>query len=43
MAEDDAEYFKLRKEGKIYLSKVFTHGAVGVSRMQFSRGQSVQS
>ena len=36
MAEDDAEYFKLRKEGKIYLSKVFTHGAVNEQRRRFA-------
>lgn len=36
MAEDDAEYFRLRKEGKIYLSKVFTHGAVNEQRRRFA-------
>ncbi|EHK55305.1 Shedu immune nuclease family protein [Allomesorhizobium alhagi] len=36
MSEDDAEYFKLRKEGKIYLSKVFTHGAVNEQRRRFA-------
>jgi hypothetical protein len=36
VSEDDAEYFKLRKEGKIYLSKVFTHGAVNEQRRRFA-------
>ena len=36
MSEDDAEYFKLRKEGKIYLSKVFTHGALNEQRRRFA-------
>jgi hypothetical protein len=36
MAEDDVEYFKLRKEGKIYLSRVFTHGAVSEQRRRFA-------
>ncbi|WP_353641960.1 Shedu immune nuclease family protein [Mesorhizobium sp. WSM2239] len=36
MSENDAEYFKLRKEGKIYLSKVFTHGAVNEQRRRFA-------
>lgn len=28
MIDDDAKYFELRREGKTYLSKVFTHGTV---------------
>lgn len=32
MADEDAKYFELRKEGKIYLSKVFSHGAVNDQR-----------
>lgn len=27
MSDDDYEFFKLRKEGKTYISKVFTYGA----------------
>lgn len=32
MADEDAKYFELRKEGKVYLSKVFSHGAVNDQR-----------
>lgn len=32
MADEDAKYFELRKEGKTYLSKVFAHGTVTEER-----------
>jgi hypothetical protein len=34
--DDDAKFFELRKEGKIYLSKVFTHGAINPKRRRFA-------
>ncbi len=36
MSDDDAKFFELRKEGKTYLSKVFTHGAINVQRRRFA-------
>lgn len=32
MRDDDAKFFELRKEGKIYLSKVFTHEGISQER-----------
>ena len=32
MTDDEAKFFNLRKEGKTYLSKVFTHGAINPER-----------
>lgn len=36
MSDDDAKFFELRKEGKTYLSKVFTHGAINPQRRRFA-------
>lgn len=36
MVDEDAKYFELRKEGKIYLSKVFSHGAVNDQRRRLA-------
>ena len=32
MSDDNAKFFELRREGKTYLSKVFTHGAINIER-----------
>jgi Domain of unknown function (DUF4263) len=34
MSEEDAKYFEMRKEGKTYLTKVFTHGTVDTERQR---------
>ena len=34
--EDDAKYFQLRKEGRTYLSKVFTQGAISPERRRLA-------
>lgn len=34
--DEDAKYFELRKEGKTYLSKVFTHGAINQQRRRLA-------
>lgn len=36
MTDDDARYFELRKEGKTYLSKVFTHGTIFEERRRLA-------
>jgi Domain of unknown function (DUF4263) len=36
MDDEDAKYFKLRKEGKTYLSKVFVQGAVNPERVRLA-------
>jgi hypothetical protein len=36
--DDDAKFFKLRKEGKTYLSKVFTQGAINPERRRLAHG-----
>jgi hypothetical protein len=36
MSEDDAKYFELRKEGKTYLSKIFTQGAINLERRRLA-------
>jgi hypothetical protein len=36
MSDDDAKFFELRKEGKTYLSKVFTRGAFNPERRRFA-------
>ncbi|MXN63790.1 DUF4263 domain-containing protein [Stappia sp. GBMRC 2046] len=36
MSEDDERFFWLRKEGKTYLSKVFTHGAINEERLRLA-------
>ncbi|MEB3042047.1 Shedu immune nuclease family protein [Rhizobium mulingense] len=38
MNDDDAKFFELRKEGKAYLTKVFTHGSIDVERRRLIRG-----
>jgi hypothetical protein len=34
--DDEARFFELRKEGKTYLSKVFTHGAINLERRRLA-------
>jgi len=36
MNDDDAKFFRLRKEGKTYLSKVFTQGAINPERRRLA-------
>ncbi|TPI83498.1 Shedu immune nuclease family protein [Mesorhizobium sp. B2-8-9] len=36
MDEDDAKFFQLRKEGKTYLSKVFTHGTINPEKRRLA-------
>jgi hypothetical protein len=36
MHDDDARFFELRKEGKTYFSKVFTHGAISPERRRLA-------
>lgn len=38
MNDDDAKFFELRKEGKAYLTKVFTHGSINPERRRLIRG-----
>jgi hypothetical protein len=38
MNDDDAKFFALRKEGKTYVSKVFTHGAISLERRRLVHG-----
>lgn len=38
MSDDDAKFFELRKEGKAYLTKVFTHGSINPERRRLIRG-----
>lgn len=38
MNDDDAKFFELRKEGKAYLTKVFTHGSLNPERRRLVRG-----
>lgn len=37
MSDDEAKFFELRKEGKTYLSKVFTQGAITPQRRRLAR------
>lgn len=37
MVDDDAKFFELREEGKAYLTKVFTQGAVNPERLRLVR------
>lgn len=37
MSDDDAKFFELRKEGKVYLSKVFEHGSINPERRRLIR------
>lgn len=37
MSDDEAKFFELRKEGKTYLSKVFTQGAITPQRLRLAR------
>ncbi len=37
MVDDDARFFELRKEGKIYLTKVFSNGAITLERQRLIR------
>ena len=37
MTDDDAKFFELRKEGKAYLTKVFSHGAITPERRRLVR------
>lgn len=37
MTDDDAKFFELRKEGKAYLTKVFTHGSITPERRRLVR------
>lgn len=36
MSDEDAKFFELRREGKTYLSKVFTHRAINPERRRFA-------
>ncbi|WP_164836986.1 Shedu immune nuclease family protein [Sinorhizobium meliloti] len=38
MNDDDAKFYELRKEGKAYLTKVFTHGSINPERRRLIRG-----
>jgi hypothetical protein len=38
MNDDDAKFFELRKEGKAYLTKVFSHGSINPERRRLIRG-----
>lgn len=38
MDDDDAKFFELRKEGKTYFSKVFTHGTINPERRRLAHG-----
>jgi len=37
MNDEDAKFFELRKEGKAYLTKVFTHGSITPERRRLIR------
>lgn len=37
MSETDAKYFEMRKEGKTYLSKLFSPGSIDTERKRFAR------
>ena len=36
MSDDDAKFFELRRQGKTYLSKVFTRGAIDLQRLRLA-------
>lgn len=38
MNDDDAKFYELRKEGRAYLTKVFTHGSINPERRRLIRG-----
>lgn len=37
MSDDDEKFFELRKEGKVYLSRVFEHGSINPERRRLIR------
>lgn len=38
MGEDDAKFFQLRREGRTYLTKVFTHGTINPEKRRLAHG-----